>query len=530
MGNRDFKLIKRSIHDISRNTGSGGKDYDKEIEELQEDVAELTEDKQDKLIAGDNVSINEENVISVAVPTKTSDLDNDSGYITGITGQDVTDALGYTPSDFSGDYNDLENKPTIPSKTSDLTNDSGFVDESYHDSTKQDVLTAGENITIEKVGNDLIISSTGGGSSYEAGDGIIIEEDTISVDKEEIQDKLLAGDNIKIDEETSRFKWFEKEWNGLTDFRGDYIWSDGNNIYYSNKTTHYVLDKSTSTWSQKTWAGLTNFSANNVWTDGDNIYYSYETTHYVLEKSTSVWKTKTWNGLSDFFGSGIWTDGDNIYHSIGGDSYVLNKANSTWSLKTWIGFNAISASKIWTDGENVYYSNVGQQYVLNKSTSTWNIKTWTGLTNFEGQYVWSDGDNIYCSRERFYQYVLNKSTSTWTTKSWTGLTNFYGEDVWTDGDNIYYSLTTTHYVLDKATSTISVFTDLTELDIEKMFSDELDSNAEFEEGEEGDILDVQNAYFEPNGDDYTLVINTDDASYDGSTLVLGDSVETIDGE
>ena len=31
------------------------------------------------------------------------------------------------PTLFSGDYNDLTNKPTIPTKTSDLTNDSGFV-------------------------------------------------------------------------------------------------------------------------------------------------------------------------------------------------------------------------------------------------------------------------------------------------------------------------------------------------------------------------------------------------------------------
>ena len=30
-------------------------------------------------------------------------------------------------SDFSGSYNDLTNKPTIPSKTSDLTNDSGYI-------------------------------------------------------------------------------------------------------------------------------------------------------------------------------------------------------------------------------------------------------------------------------------------------------------------------------------------------------------------------------------------------------------------
>lgn len=73
-----------------------------------------------------------------AIPSKTSDLTNDSGYIAtetdpvftasaahGITSSDISD--WNNKSDFSGDYDDLTNKPTIPSKTSDLTNDSGFI-------------------------------------------------------------------------------------------------------------------------------------------------------------------------------------------------------------------------------------------------------------------------------------------------------------------------------------------------------------------------------------------------------------------
>lgn len=56
----------------------------------------------------------------------------------------------------SGSYTDLSNKPSIPTKTSDLTNDSGYITSSYHDASKQDVLTAGSNIQI----NGTTISAT----------------------------------------------------------------------------------------------------------------------------------------------------------------------------------------------------------------------------------------------------------------------------------------------------------------------------------------------------------------------------------
>lgn len=107
--------------------------------------------------------------VDVPVPTKVSDLTNDSGYITGISSTMVVSALGYTPVNPSslatvattGQYSDLSGKPTIPTvnnatltikrngtsvgtfsanastdkaiditvptKVSDLTNDSGFI-------------------------------------------------------------------------------------------------------------------------------------------------------------------------------------------------------------------------------------------------------------------------------------------------------------------------------------------------------------------------------------------------------------------
>ena len=90
------------------------------------------------------------------IPSATSDLTNDSGYITaagapvqsvdGQTGEVVTNAvkttaqtltdaqqvqartnIGAGTSSFSGAYDDLTGKPTIPSKTSELDTDSGFI-------------------------------------------------------------------------------------------------------------------------------------------------------------------------------------------------------------------------------------------------------------------------------------------------------------------------------------------------------------------------------------------------------------------
>ena len=93
------------------------------------------------------------------IPTKTSELTNDSGFLTEhqplktINNESIVGTGNIEISGFSGDYNDLTNKPTIPTKTSELDNDSGFL-------TEQTLKTInGESIVGE--GNIEI----GGGSS-----------------------------------------------------------------------------------------------------------------------------------------------------------------------------------------------------------------------------------------------------------------------------------------------------------------------------------------------------------------------------
>ena len=104
---------------------------------------------------------------------------------------------------------------------------------------------------------------------------------------------------------------------------GQYVWTDGDNIYYSNSLKQYVLDKSTNTWEPKTWSGLTKFGGDSIWTDGVDIYYSYNSQNYVLNKSTSTWEPKTWSGLTNSRSDYIWTDGDNIYYSNALNQYIL---------------------------------------------------------------------------------------------------------------------------------------------------------------------------------------------------------------
>jgi hypothetical protein len=94
------------------------------------------------------------------IPTKTSELDNDSGYLTEhqplktINNESIIGTGNIEIEGFSGDYNDLLNKPDIPTKTSDLTNDSGFL-------TEHQPLKTINNESIIGTGN---IEITGGGS------------------------------------------------------------------------------------------------------------------------------------------------------------------------------------------------------------------------------------------------------------------------------------------------------------------------------------------------------------------------------
>lgn len=99
------------------------------------------------------------------IPTNTSDLNNDSNFIstsstTGLIKNDGTiDTTSY--STFSGSYNDLSNKPTIPDELADLSDDSTHRVVTDTEKTtwsgKQDALVSGTNI--KTINNTSLLGS-----------------------------------------------------------------------------------------------------------------------------------------------------------------------------------------------------------------------------------------------------------------------------------------------------------------------------------------------------------------------------------
>ncbi|MBR4002794.1 MAG: InlB B-repeat-containing protein, partial [Clostridia bacterium] len=171
---------------------------------------------------------------------------------------------------------------------------------------------------------------------------------------------------------------------------------------YENTT--YIAVFGVKSFESVAFSGANFFSPVYIWTDGENAYYSEGTKQFVLNKETFTWESKTWNITdSNFSGSKVWTYKGNVYYS----SYVLDKETSTWVAANWNGYIP-SGIYIWTDGEDYFYSNWSTHYMLKQETNTWEKITFTGLTNFYGDYIWTDGENAYYSRSSD-QYVLNKS-------------------------------------------------------------------------------------------------------------------------
>lgn len=153
----------------------------------------------------DNISIDEENIDLTSyakktdLPTKTSQLTNDSGYLTSIPSEYVTETelegKGYLT-----EHQDLSNYalkteiPSVPTKTSQLTNDSGFITSIPSEYITESELNAKGYLT--EVPSEYITETELELYQPKQDNALNTEDKTIVGAINELASKVLTSDNI----------------------------------------------------------------------------------------------------------------------------------------------------------------------------------------------------------------------------------------------------------------------------------------------------------------------------------------------
>lgn len=356
----------------------------------------------------------------------------------------VRSKIGAGSSTFSGSYVDLSNKPTINTNNSSslATNSAESIETS---------------INLHK------ISKTG-----KLADTIKDSSNRVVTDAEKTTWNTHYNNGI-VNAQSSK-RWIPKTWYGLTDFAGSHIWTDGENIYCSQNSTHYKLNKLTDTWEAVTFTGLTSFDGQLIWNLGEHTYYSYGTSQYELNKETRTWTAKTWSGLTSFDARQIWVNnthksyegstysGPYVFYSNGSSHYILDIGTSTWSSFSFSGLSSFYGQDVWSDGVDIYCSSSNGTYMLT-SARVWSSKS-LGMSVARND-MWTDGNDwYYCSYSGglTWLYKFNPVKKYWESAGYLeinlGASVYPHWNIWTDGEHTYYSNGTTQYVLNISKTTV----------------------------------------------------------------------------
>jgi len=108
--------------------------------------------------------------------------------------------------------------------------------------------------------------------------------------------------------DTWRIHQWGIDWNPGTaaSFYASSIWEDRGKVYLSAGETQAVLNIGESKLYRKQWNGLTVFHGEDVWSNGTYTFYSDNKRHYVLDSESSTWYRIDF-GIN-FYGRYVWTD------------------------------------------------------------------------------------------------------------------------------------------------------------------------------------------------------------------------------
>lgn len=164
------------------------------------------------------------------------------------------------------------------------------------------------------------------------------------------------------------------------------VWHDNDgNTHYDYNGIHKIFNRETRTWDNVTW-NVTIDKGEYIWTDGTNIYYSYGENQYVLSSDNSIWNEKDWSigALSNF-------DGDQVFYM---PKYCMRSSNRetipfcivnknvytfNYSYNTWKKYKFVFLDE--TDDALPDYNNIWFWHCRNGNTAFINIITRTSGAN-----------------------------------------------------------------------------------------------------------------------------------------------------
>lgn len=217
---------------------------------------------------------------------------------------------------------------------------------------------------------------------------------------------------LKLNKNTNVFEPFE--WGGLNNFRANYIWRNGNDIYLTVDSYTYKLDTTTYTWNiANEISGSMLISPANIWSFGDKIFSSNNYSHYEFNKETLSWESVTFTGLgtNGFNGSKIFVSGDYAYLILTSSyQYRLSLDSYEWEQIQISGYNLNNIDNIVIYKDYVLLLSGGCNFYFDSENMIFNsLLMKTDSIYYTGADFWTDGTNLYCSDGSSHQKIIIQS-------------------------------------------------------------------------------------------------------------------------
>lgn len=321
----------------------------------------------------------------------------------GITSEDITS--WDNKSDFSGDYNDLQNKPTIPD-VSDLFNDAQYDSQTkrinfYHGNTILCYIDAAAFVKDGMVDNVVIDN------------GYIKITFNTDAGKQEIDipiSDIFNAANYWTSGQTAQaiatasgatVTWVENQ-HYLTEHQ-----SLAN--YYTSGQTNAAISAATNDMATQTWVGQQGYL-----TEEEEPDFNASAAKDITSQDIS-----NWNAKSDF--SGDYNDLQNkpdltVYYTSGQTNSAISAATNDMATKTWVG----QQGYLTTETEPDFNSSAA------KDISSSDISNWNNKSDFSGDYndlINKPDLSVYYTSAQTNE-IVSTATQDMATQTWVGSQNY----------------------------------------------------------------------------------------------------------